>query len=148
MTQQPCKLMVVGLPAIEIELQTALENAEFELSLFDTSEQALAHINNHDVDLVIIDTSLPDPAQLCRAIGEAIEIPIVLLLTAEDLKDLDSLVEAPIDRFFIKPLVSIEILANLQAVLRRIVWQKQSLDPLDENDVYQSEELYCCYHTS
>jgi DNA-binding response OmpR family regulator len=148
MTQQPCKLMVVGLPASEIELQTALENAEFELSLFDTSEQALAHINNHDVDLVIIDTSLPDPAQLCRAIGEAIEIPIVLLLTAEDLKDLDSLVEAPIDRFFIKPLVSIEILANLQAVLRRIVWQKQSLDPLDENDVYQSEELYCCYHTS
>ncbi|MBX2997321.1 MAG: response regulator [Caldilineaceae bacterium] len=147
MTQQPCKLMVVGLPESESELRTALESAEFELSLLETSEQALAHINTHDVDLAIIDTSLPNPVQLCQAIGEATEIPIVLLLTSEDLKDLDTLVEAPIDRFFIKPLVSIEVLANLQAVLRRIVWQKQALDVLDENDVYQSEEIYCCYHT-
>ncbi len=148
MTQSQCKLLVVGLPESDSEFRAALETADFQITLFNTGEQALAHINNHDVDLIIVDTSLPDPAQLCQAIGKATEIPIVLLLTSEDLKNLESLVEAPIDRFFIKPLVSLEVLANLQAMLRRMVWQKHLLDLSDDDAVHQSEDVYCCYHSA
>jgi two-component system, OmpR family, response regulator ResD len=149
MTQSQCKLLVVGLQESESEFLAELENAEFQISLFNTGKQALEHIRNHAVDLIIVDGSLPNPTQLCQAIiGEAADIPIVLLLSSEDLVDLDSIMDAPIDRFFIKPLVNVEVLANLQALLRRMVWQKHASTLPADDTVYQPEEIYCCYHTS
>jgi DNA-binding response OmpR family regulator len=148
MTQSQCKLLVVGLQESENEFLAELESAEFHVSLVDTGKQALEYIHNHDVDLIIVDGSLPNPAQFCRAIEEAADIPIVLLLSSEDLKDLDSIMDAPIDRFFIKPLVNVEVLANLQALLRRMVWQKHASTLSADDSVYQPEEIHCCYHTS
>jgi DNA-binding response OmpR family regulator len=148
MTQSQCKLLVVGLQESEREFLAALESAEFQISLFNTGEQALEQVRNHAVDLIIVDASLPNPTQLCQALGKAADIPIVLLLSSDDLMDLDSIMDAPIDRFFIKPLVNVEVLANLQALLRRLVWQKHASTLPTEESVRQAEEIYCCYHTT
>jgi two-component system, OmpR family, response regulator ResD len=148
MTESQCKLLVVGLQESESEFLAELENAEFQISLFNTGKQALEHICNHAVDLIIVDGSLSNPTQLCQALGEAADIPIVLLLSSENLADLDSIMDAPIDRFFIKPLVNVEVLANLQALLRRMVWQRHASTLSADDTVYQPEEIYCCYHTS
>lgn len=148
MTQSQCRLLVVGLQESESEFLAEIESAEFQVALFNTGEQALEYIRNHDVDLIIVDGSLPNPAQFCQAIGEVADIPIVLLLSSEDLDDLDSIMDAPIDRFFIKPLVNVEVLANLQALLRRMVWQKHASALSSDDSVYQPEEIYNCYHIS
>lgn len=148
MTQSQCRLLVVGLQESESEFLAEIESAEFQVALFNTGEQALEYIRNHDVDLIMVDGSLPNPAQFCQAIGEVADIPIVLLLSSEDLDDLDSIMDAPIDRFFIKPLVNVEVLANLQALLRRMVWQKHASALSSDDSVYQPEEIYNCYHIS
>jgi DNA-binding response OmpR family regulator len=148
MTQFQCKLFVVGLQESEIEFLDAVECADFQIRLFDTDEEILEQINNNEVDLIIVDASIPHPVQLCQEIREATEAPIALLLTSADLADLDSMVNAPIDRFFLKPLAIPEVLVHLHALHRRMSWQKELGRVTVADASYQPNQMYCCYHSA
>lgn len=147
MTQCPCKLVAVGLPESENKFLTILENAGFQITLFDTGDEAVQQIRNQDVDLIVVDASIPDPIQLCQTIGEVTDAPISLISDGQ--MDLDSLADLAIDRVFFKPLVIPVVVAHLQAMHRRQKWQTESSNvPADGIFSRQSKDVHCCYHSA
>jgi DNA-binding response OmpR family regulator len=153
MKQGKCKVLAVGLPESEHELLTALEDAGFRITIRDTGEQALAQIRNDVVDFIIVNGSIPDLVQICWSLSANTETPILVLLNVDDLVDddlvdMDALTNAPVDRFFIKPLAIPEVLAHLQAMRRRMAWQNQSPSIPAADDIFQARDLTCCYHSA
>jgi DNA-binding response OmpR family regulator len=148
MKQGECKILAVGLSESEHELLTALEDTGFQMTVRDTGEQTLAQIRKDGIDFIILNGSIPNLVQICWSLRASTETPILVLLNAGDMVDIDALTNAPVDRFFIKPLAIPEVLAHLQAMWRRIIWQNQSPSFPTADTVFQSKDLTCCYHSA
>jgi two-component system, OmpR family, response regulator len=87
----------------------------------ESAEAARRAINENRVDLVILDIMMPgeDGLSLCRHIREANHIPVILLSArAEELDRIVGL-EVGADDYVVKPFNPRELLARIDAVLRR-----------------------------
>jgi two-component system OmpR family response regulator len=87
----------------------------------DGADAARKAIKEHRIDLVILDIMMPgeDGLSLCRHIREANHIPVILLSArAEDLDRIIGL-EVGADDYVVKPFNPRELLARIDAVLRR-----------------------------
>lgn len=84
--------------------------------------QKRIELYHKDYDLVILDLMLPKRSgyEVCkniRALG--INIPVLVLTAKDDLADKVSLLETGADDYLIKPFAFKELLARIQAILRR-----------------------------
>lgn len=85
------------------------------------SEQGLRALKTDPPDIVILDVMLPDidGFTLCRRIREFSRIPIVILTARGDVTDRIVGLEIGADDYLPKPFEPRELLARMQAVLRR-----------------------------
>jgi len=83
-----------------------------------SGEQALAA---HAVDLVLLDLGLPDMDGLavCRALRRTVDVPIIAVTARGDERDRVAGLRAGADDYVVKPYSSAELLARMEAVLRR-----------------------------
>jgi two-component system OmpR family response regulator len=94
----------------------------FEVDAVGTGAELLARVEAAVPDLLIVDIGLPDAdgRDLCQAIrARGVQAPVLFLTAREALVDRLSGFDAGGDDYLIKPFAFAELVARLQALLRR-----------------------------
>ena len=107
---------------IGLGLEELLVGEGFEVSRVDRGDLVVARINAFKPDLLVLDVMLPerDGLEICREIrGNGMTVP-VLMLTAKS-EEIDKVrgLEIGADDYMTKPFGVRELLARVQALLRR-----------------------------
>jgi DNA-binding response OmpR family regulator len=86
------------------------------------AEEGFRKLNREDPDLVLLDVMLPgkDGFEICREIRKSSNIPIVMLTARGDVIDRVSGLELGADDYIGKPFEPRELVARVQAILRRV----------------------------
>jgi two-component system KDP operon response regulator KdpE len=108
-------------PQILRALKVVLREAGFEAVLAETAEQALDRAAVRPPNAAIIDLVLPDGngIDVCRKLREWSEMPIIVLSAIGDEDEKVRALEAGADDYITKPFGPRELVARLQAALRR-----------------------------
>jgi two-component system KDP operon response regulator KdpE len=120
-SQKPIVLVCDDESQILRALRVILRDAGFEALPADSGEQALDLAAVHSPDAAILDLVLPDMdgVEVCRRLREWSKMPIIVLSAVgeEDIKV--RALAAGADDYVTKPFSPRELIARLQAVLRR-----------------------------
>jgi len=109
-------------------LKVVLREAGFEVTAVATAKEALDTASIRPPDAAIIDLMLPDGSgvEVCRQLRSWSDMPIVVLSAIGDEEQKVEALEAGADDYVTKPFGPRELVARLNAVLRR------AGDPVDE----------------
>jgi two-component system OmpR family response regulator len=119
----PDRILVVDDdPGLGDLLVSALGFSGFEVTAVTDAAGALRAIGAGGVDALVLDVMLPgidgfDLVQLLRAKGE--EIPVLLLTARDAVEDRVRGLRLGADDYVIKPFSTVEVVARLEALLRR-----------------------------
>ncbi|MCP5097577.1 MAG: response regulator transcription factor [Chloroflexi bacterium] len=132
-------LVVDDSPYIVQAVEHTLRPSGFEVRTALSGEEALANIKRHGLPhLALIDLNMPgiDGFQLCEAIHEFSDLPIIMLTAIDDettvVHGLDNFAED----YIVKPFRAAELVARIKRVLRRIGDFAYRLEPyvtIDDN---------------
>ncbi|GMU74101.1 MAG: DNA-binding response regulator [Candidatus Campbellbacteria bacterium] len=105
-------------------LAQGLERKGYASDIIEDGEKALTRILMHrdDYDLIILDLMLPtlDGREICRQVREQnITVPILVLTARNETENKVDLLESGADDYLVKPFSFSELLARVQALLRR-----------------------------
>ena len=108
-------------PQIMRALKVVLREAGFEAIPAETGEEALDRAAVRPPDAAIIDLVLPDidGIEVCRRLREWSEMPILVLSAVGEEEEKVRALEAGADDYVTKPFGARELVARLQAALRR-----------------------------
>ena len=115
-------LIVEDSPTQAVQLRHILEQHDYRVSFARNGVEALAAIHEQRPTIVISDIVMPemDGYELCRRIKEApaiADIPIILLTTLNDSRDVIKALENRADNFITKPCNEQFLLSRLQYIL-------------------------------
>lgn len=101
-----------------------LEVRNFNVVAASNGLEALALFNTHNVDLVILDVMMPrmDGLETIRRIRQSSLVPIIVLSALGEENDKIRALNLGADDYLTKPFGVGELLARVQAVLRRARW--------------------------
>ena len=121
MSDRPRVLVCDDEPHIVRALKIVLREAGFDALPAETAAEALQVATLHRPDAAILDLVLPDGdgVQVCRAIREWSEMPILVLSAVGDEDHKVRALEAGADDYVTKPFSPRELVARLHAILRR-----------------------------
>jgi two-component system KDP operon response regulator KdpE len=119
--QRPRVLVVDDEPQIVRALKVVLREAGFETVAAETASQALDLAAVHTPEAAIVDLVLPDGdgVEVTRRLREWSEIPILVLSAVGEEEQKVRALEAGADDYITKPFGARELIARLQAALRR-----------------------------
>lgn len=82
---------------------------------------ALAYLETNHADLILLDVMMPemDGWETCREIKSFCDIPIIMLTAKSDKPDIVKGLKIGADDYILKPFDEDELIARIQAVLRR-----------------------------
>ena len=103
-------------------LTRGLEVEHFAVDLVTDGGEALAYVSEIDYDIVVLDLELlklDGLAVLQRVRNKRLQMPVMVLSGRDDLEDRVGALEAGADDYVVKPLVFSEVLARINALLRR-----------------------------
>ena len=118
-------LVVDDDPHIRQLLVFALGKAGFDTAEAEDGEAALAAVDEHAPDLVVLDINMPrmDGLEVCRRLrgsgGASGDTPVLFLSSRDDEIDRVVGIELGADDYVVKPFSPREVVARVQAVLRR-----------------------------
>lgn len=117
-------LVVDDDPAIRETLQLVLEDANLTVTCLASAEEALRWLLTNKADLLILDWILPgisgiDLVQILRFKPHSKALPIIFLSARSHENDKICGFDLGIDDYIIKPFSTRELLARIQAVMRR-----------------------------
>ncbi len=98
-----------------------LETAGYVVACTAGGEQALAAFDEHEPDLIVLDLMLPgiDGFEVCRRVRERSTCPIIMLTAKGAEEDKVRGLRLGADDYVTKPFSAQELLARVEAVLRR-----------------------------
>lgn len=99
-----------------------LEEHGYKLTVAATGESAIALLNSQVFDLLILDVMLPDNngIDLCRQIRQTdTNTPILMLTALDQIQNKVAGLKAGADDYLVKPFHFSELLARIEALLRR-----------------------------
>ncbi|CAN5395928.1 response regulator transcription factor [soil metagenome] len=114
-------LIVDDDPHIRQLLVFAFSKAGLDTKEASDGEEALAAVEQHQPDLVILDINMPkmDGLEVCRRLRTQGEIPILFLSSRDDEIDRVLGIELGADDYVVKPFSPREVVARSMAILRR-----------------------------
>ncbi|HET9142694.1 response regulator transcription factor [Actinophytocola sp.] len=115
-------LLVEDDARIRQALGLALADEGYRVVEAGTGEQALDRLGAAAPDVVLLDLMLPgmDGLQVCAAIRDRGDVPIIMVTARTDTEDVIAGLEAGADDYVTKPLVAGELAARIRALLRRV----------------------------
>ncbi|MED1287652.1 response regulator transcription factor [Bacillus mycoides] len=125
-----------------------MKRAGFNVLETDTGEKALELLENHNVDIVILDVMLPgiDGFRICKRIRKDNEkIGIIILTARVQEKDQVHGLTIGADDYIKKPFSIIELVARVQALLRRVKENKRDMKSIHSGPFqldFLQEKLY------
>lgn len=126
MTQKSNILVVDDEPPLRRVLQTSLTARGFSVEEAGSGEQALAVIPQRAFDLVLLDINMPGMGgiEACRRIRTLMPHLGIVMVTVRDAeRDMVQALEAGADDYVTKPFRFGELVARIQAVIRRLAPQ-------------------------
>ena len=115
-------------------VQFALEKAGFEVIEAGDGRQALALFKKHAPALVVLDITMPelDGLAACREIRKSSDVPILFLSSRTD--EIDRVVGLEIggDDYVSKPFSPRELVARVQAILKRTTIRQAAIDEVKQ----------------
>lgn len=102
-------------------LRLALRDEGFEVDDVADAEAGMQRLVENDPHLVLVDIMLPGSSgfDLCRAIRQSSNVPIIIVTARDDSHDVVAGLEAGADDYVTKPFVMKELAARIRALLRR-----------------------------
>jgi two-component system KDP operon response regulator KdpE len=124
MPQEKHILIVDDEPGIQDFIKRNLELRSFKVLLASSGLEALAHFEQTNVCLVILDIMMPrmDGLEVCRRIRQRSTVPIIMLTALGEEADKIAALDQGADDYLTKPFGVGELLARMRAVLRRHHW--------------------------
>ncbi len=114
-------LIVEDEPAIAELEKDYLELSDIHADIAQTGPEGLEKALTGDYELVVLDLMLPgmDGWAVCRKLRETSSVPIIMLTAKGELEDKVTGLNLGADDYIVKPFEMKEVLARIQAVLRR-----------------------------
>ena len=99
-----------------------LENSNFRVTTAADGTEAMAAFRTHRPDLVVLDLNLPgmDGLDVCRAIRQESDVPIIMLTARVEETDRIIGLEIGADDYITKPFSPRELVARVRVVFRRL----------------------------
>ncbi|WP_086034564.1 response regulator transcription factor [Desulfurella amilsii] len=124
-------------------LKEYLAKFNMKITNFESPTKGLQALEKTHYDLLILDLSLPelDGIDVCKKIAKnAIDIPIIISSARSDYSDKVLALEIAADDYLAKPYNPRELVARIQALLRRVKKQKNQKNAksdfyIDENEM-------------
>jgi DNA-binding response OmpR family regulator len=117
------KIMLVDDDTTIIEtLEYNLKRQGFHVTAFNNGQSALAGLDQTGPDLIILDWMLPDMhgPDICKVIRtRMVEVPILMLTGRSTPTDVAEGLSSGADDYLAKPFSTVELMARVQALLRR-----------------------------
>ncbi|MDZ4246938.1 MAG: response regulator transcription factor, partial [Dehalococcoidia bacterium] len=112
-------------------LQRILELEGFDVLTAQEGDSALNVFVNQKPDVALLDVRMPgmDGYELCRKIREFSEIPIIMVTAKGNEEEKVQGFDAGADDYVTKPFSARELVARVNAVLRRTSWQEDKNKP-------------------
>lgn len=119
-------LVVEDDPALALGLVDSLHFEGYSVSRAGTGKEALALLNAHRMDCVLLDVMLPDMNgfDVCVAMREQSSVPILMLSARSQEADKVRGLDAGADDYITKPFSVAELIARIRAALRRTGTEK------------------------
>ena len=123
MSPQPTVLVVDDDDVTRMVLRITLEKDDFTVVEAEDGPSALAAVDDHDVDLVLLDNRLPgiDGLEVLRRLrldGRHVGMPVILVTGDDDVPHRVRGLHAGADDYVVKPFTPAEIVARVRAQLR------------------------------
>jgi DNA-binding response OmpR family regulator len=115
-------LIVEDEPDMALGLRDNLQFEGYEVVTAKDGEEALAGVENHNPDIVLLDIMMPkiDGLEVCRRVRQSGFVMPILMLTAKSQEiDIVRGLEAGADDYIVKPFSIRELLARIRAAMRR-----------------------------
>ncbi len=114
-------LLVEDEKAIRDAVAAYLERENYWVTGVEDGQQALEEFEVHHFDLVVLDLMLPKISgeQVCRAIRDSSDVPIIMLTAKGEVEDRIIGLELGADDYLIKPFSPRELVARVRALMRR-----------------------------
>jgi len=109
-------------PAVRSSLHRALRLEGYSVGLAGDGSEALAAVDADAPDVIVLDLMMPPPdgLEVCRRLRRAgNHTPILMLTAREAVGNRVEGLDAGADDYVVKPFALVELLARLQALLRR-----------------------------
>ncbi len=108
-------------------LTEVLSDEGYDVESFHSGEDALNYMQDHSVDLVLLDVMLPklNGMQVARRICQRFATPILMLTALNDESSMLDGLQAGADQFLAKPFKVPELLARITTILRRVGLERQ-----------------------
>jgi len=137
-------LVVDDDPNIAQLVKLYLEKEGFKVSLETRGDDAVAAFQKNPPSLMLLDIMLPgmDGWQVCRAIRQISNIPIIMLSAKDETFDKVLGLELGADDYVTKPFEGKELVARVKAVLRRAGTGESEKDTLSFPGLTISQEKY------
>ena len=121
MGKHQCIMVVDDEQAILSLLTRTLEPEGYGVIVADNGESALALLDEHKPDLVILDVVMPglDGFQVLDMIRQRYSIPVIMLISEDEVTCLHNTLAAGADDYVTKPLSMPELMARVRVKLRR-----------------------------
>ncbi len=102
-------------------LKIYLENESYDVAAFGTGTEALRYLEEHEIDLAVLDVMLPDMEgfRVCLRIREKWYFPILMLTAKNEEGDVLNGLTMGADDYITKPFQALEVMARIRALLRR-----------------------------
>lgn len=115
-------LLVEDEDSIRDILSYSLKKEGYKIVEASTGEEGVNKIENHNIDLIILDLMLPGISgyEVCKCINGKYRIPILMLTAKNDISDKVLGLELGADDYITKPFDIREVLARVKVCLRRI----------------------------
>ena len=114
-------LLVEDNETIVMGLKYLLEQEEFEVISARSVEESREIIKNKEIELVLLDVSLPDGNgfDICKEIKQNKEIPIIFLTAQDEETSVVLGLDLGADDYIVKPFRTRELISRIKSVLRR-----------------------------
>ena len=114
-------LLVEDEKTIRDTVAAYLEREGYWVTPAEDGQVANEQFGKHRFDLVVLDLMLPKVSgeQVCKAIRDASDVPIIMLTAKGELEDRVAGLELGADDYLVKPFSPRELVARVRALLRR-----------------------------
>ncbi len=118
-------------PSIAALIQITLKDPRYELTAVPNGLEALKAFEKQPCDVVILDVMMPyvDGFEACQRIREKSDVPIVILTSRDGTDDIVHGFELGADDYITKPFKTAELIARVEAILRRVEGYKSRRAP-------------------
>lgn len=118
-------------------LKLELTHANYECDQAFDGESGLNKALNQDYELILLDLMLPriNGIEVCRQLRLKKQTPIIMLTARDEVMDKVNGLQVGADDYLAKPFAMEELLARINALLRRVSNQNKSLKYKDRKSV-------------